>query len=293
MKKVIAFGEILWDIFGSNKKMGGAPFNFSAHYAQLGGDISLISAVGNDENGAEAIAGAIEFGIDTKYISVVDKPTGRCLVTLDESGSPTYEIVADASNDCIESVEITENYDALYYGSLACRSAVSKATLMSLLKAKNAKEYFFDVNIRQNYYTDELLDELTSYATILKVSREEIHVFGGGSETDICDRLFNKYGGLKMIAVTLDADGAFLYRRGLKPIYSQKPTGEVVSTVGGGDSFSACLLYRLLGGDSDIEALTKAVKLSNYVVKSVEAVPPYSQEILREAGGRCDASHRT
>lgn len=289
MKKVIAFGEILWDIFGDDKKMGGAPLNFSAHYAKLGGNIKLVSAVGNDENGAEAIKCAGAFGIDTEYISVVDKPTGQCIVLLDENGSPTYEIVPDASNDCIQPVDILGGCDALYYGSLACRSAVSKASLMYMLKQNNAKEYFFDVNIRQNYYTSELLDELMSYATILKVSREEIHVFGSGSEKEICDRLFSKFDGLKMIAVTLDADGAFLYRRGLEPMYSHKPNGKVVSTVGGGDSFAACLLYSLLNGDDDRTALKKAVTLSDYVVTKKEAVPQYTQQVFREINGRSDA----
>ena len=47
----LCFGEILFDVFGDDRCIGGAPFNFAAHFAQLGGEAVMVSAVGDDELG--------------------------------------------------------------------------------------------------------------------------------------------------------------------------------------------------------------------------------------------------
>lgn len=278
MSSVLCFGEILWDVFSDKQQIGGAPLNFAAHFAKLGGGSAMISAVGKDELGDAAIAAVNAFGVDTSAVVRSDLPTGRCNVTL-KDGSPDYELVYPVAYDAIPYTEPSAEFDALYYGTLACRDARSLDTLKTLIKKTDTKERFFDVNIRQNYYSIQLIDELARSATLLKVSREEMSVFADGEPEAVAEMLLCKYKNLRAVAVTLDKDGAMLVMRGEKPVYSHKPAGKVVSTVGGGDSFSACLLHSLLRGMNAADSVERAVTLSDYVVTQLGAIPEYTDEL--------------
>ena len=278
--KMIVFGEILWDVFGDEKKIGGAPFNFAAHCVRLGMSADIVSAVGNDDFGDGAISAVKKLNVNTKYIQTVDYKTGRCLVTLND-GTPSYDLVENVAYD---NIPVPENLcleaDAFYFGTLAQRNTASKQTLERLLKG-NYKEIFFDINIRQNYYSAEMIDNSLKNATILKVSREEIGVLGiDGTPEEICDALGAKYNNLKLIIVTLDADGSFVYNvKSQSILYSPKPTAKVVSTVGAGDSFSACFLSNYLNGVEPEECLKRATLLSSYVVTQLGAIPEYPEEL--------------
>ena len=277
---LIVFGEILWDVFGDEKKIGGAPFNFAAHCRKLGMNVDIVSAVGNDELGNMAISTVKKLNLNTKYIQTVDYKTGHCLVTLHD-GTPSYNLVENVAYDNIPMPEnLCLDADAFYFGTLAQRNPKSKETLQNLLKG-NYKEVFFDINIRQNYYSSELIDSSLHKTTILKVSREEIGVFGiNGTPEEICDALSSKYNNLKLIIVTLDADGSFLYdAKSQNILYSPKPISKVVSTVGAGDSFSACFLSNYLNNLPQEECLKRATLLSDYVVTQLEAVPEYPEEL--------------
>lgn len=278
--KLTVFGEILWDIFGDEKKIGGAPFNFGAHCAKLGFDVDVISAVGNDTLGIDAINAAKELGVNTENIQAVDYETGHCLVTLN-NGTPSYNLVQNVAYDNIPLPDDScFTADAFYFGTLAQRNVNSQATLNKLLDG-NYKEVFFDINIRQHYYNDEMIDNSLKKTTIFKISREEINVLGiDGTPEDICKVLGEKYNNLKLILVTLDKDGSLLYDvKNQKIIYSPKPTSKVVSTVGAGDSFSACFLSNYLNGKSAEECLVRATLLSDYVVTQLGAIPDYPQEL--------------
>lgn len=278
--KFIVFGEILWDIFEDEKKIGGAPFNFGAHCAKLGMSVDFISAVGNDELGDMAIAAVKNLKMNTGNIQTVDHSTGYCLVSL-HNGIPSYNLVENVAYDNIPLPENTcLEADALYFGTLAQRSPKSKETLQTLLNG-NYKEIFFDINIRQNYYSDEMIDASLTKSTIFKVSREEIGVLGiDGTLEEICKVLGKKYKKLKLIIVTLDADGSFVYDvKSDNVIYSPKPTSKVVSTVGAGDSFSACFLSNYLKNNELKECLTRATMLSDYVVTQLGAIPEYPKDL--------------
>ncbi len=282
--KILSFGEILWDIFGEKKEIGGAPFNFSAHMAKLGANVFMVSALGNDELGKSALDFVRKYGIHTDYIAVTEKLTGYCKVTLD-GNTPKYDLVTGVAYDAIPCPDVTGSFDAFYMGTLAQRNTVSRSTLEKLLSSVNAKEVFFDINIRQNYYTKEIIENSLKLTTILKISREEMHIFtelgiaDASSPEALCVSLSEKYP-LKLILVTLDKDGAMLYTK-TGFLYSRKPESKVVSTVGAGDSFSACFLYNYLNG-ADLEAcLDKAVTLSDYVVTKLGAVPEY-EEVLKD-----------
>lgn len=271
--KILSFGEILFDVFESTSIIGGAPFNFSAHVKKLGTEAALISAVGRDALGSRALAEIRKYGIDDAYVAQSDYPTGRCVVTLTQ-GTPSYEIVKDTAFDFIPFPENPQPADAFYFGTLAARSAVSRNTLFRLLDSLRVREVFFDINIRQNFYSNEVLDKGLCNATILKISREEMGVFGNYQVETLCAYLTDGHPNIKYILLTLDKDGAYLYDAGQKSgLYSKKPQSKVVSTVGAGDSFSACFMHHYLNGVPVENCLERAIDLSDYVVTKLEAIP--------------------
>ena len=280
--KVLAFGEILWDIFLSadgditERKIGGAPFNFAAHCAKNGADAFLVSAVGDDENGLDAIKEAKNLGIHTDYIKVLpETETGACKITL-KNGLPDYDLVKNVAYDHIPESEITNIFDAVYMGTLALRSQQSKKAFDKIINQASTKEILFDVNFRGDFYSKELVEELLSYTTILKVSDEEISFFGKENPEIICMKIAKEFPKLKYICVTLGKDGAFVFDCKKNCFYnSEKPKSKPISTVGAGDSFAAAFLTGLLSGCSPEISLGKAVALSDFVVTQMGAVPHY------------------
>ena len=281
--KLIVFGEILWDIFEKEARIGGAPFNFAAHSAKLGAEVTLISAIGGDSLGEQALLHAKAMGIDTRALARTAYPTGRCQVTL-ENGTPSYALIEDVAYDHIPLPEKALcRGDAFYFGTLAQRGADSAAALQKLLQ-NDYREIFFDINIRQNYYSAEMIDASLKAATVFKISREEIGVLGiNGDAKAICRETAKKYPNLRLILVTLDKDGAFAFDCAGQAFYpSPRPAAKAVSTVGAGDSFSAGFLVSYLAGKDIKECLTRATALSDYVVTQLGAVPEYP-EALRTA----------
>ncbi len=281
--KLTVFGEILWDVFNNDKKIGGAPFNFGAHCAKLGMEVDVVSAVGDDELGLLAVNEADKLGVNASNIQVVPFKTGCCLITLN-NGTPSYNLVQGVAYDNIPApAESCFTADAFYFGTLAQRNIASQNTLNQLLKG-NFREIFFDINIRQNYYSEEMIDTSLKATTIFKISREEIGVLGiDGTNEEICKVLKEKYPNLKLIIVTLDCDGAFVYDTNKDEyMYSPKPKSKVVSTVGAGDSFSACFLANYLSGIEINECLKRASLLSDYVVTQLGAIPDYPEELKKE-----------
>lgn len=280
--KVLAFGEILWDVFGTERKIGGAPFNFSAHCARLGAEVDYITAVGRDEPGNEALKYIEKYGVSTDFVMRSSLMTGCCNVTL-RNGVPNYELVYPTAYDdiCITKEFLDEissrDYDYLYCGTLALRGESSRASLFKICESIDAK-LIVDVNIRQSFYSGELLDKLFSRACILKISREELPLAAGclgfSQEHDsFVSELFGKYGNLSEILLTLDKDGAVCCLKSGERICSEKPKSKAVSTVGAGDSFTAAYLVYSSAGLSHEAALNKAVELSDFVVRFHEAIP--------------------
>ncbi len=281
--KILSFGEILWDIFPTEKKIGGAPFNFAAHSAKLGAESYMVSAVGSDENGSDALSEIDALGINRKYVHIDRKyATGYCAVTLN-NGIPSYDLVRDVAYDHIPYVCPNESFDALYMGTLAMRTPDSRRCFEKLLKYTDRKEVFFDVNFRGNFYTRELANSLLRETTILKISDEEIGFFGKGDHINVCLDIAKNNKKLKYICLTLGKDGAMVYDcRNKTVLFSETPKVDAISTVGAGDSFAACFLTSLLSEYKVEQCLDRAVKLSSYVVTQLGAVPDYDPERLFE-----------
>ncbi len=285
--KILAFGEILWDVFLSpeeitiDKKIGGAPFNFAAHCAKLGAESYIVSGVGDDVNGIDAIQQAKSLGINTDYVVILPEyETGTCKITL-KNGLPNYDLVSNVAYDHISAIDIKTDFDALYMGTLAMRNEDSKRAFRHIINNLSPKEVLFDVNFRMDFYNREIVEELLSYATVLKISDEEIGFFGKDNLEATIKEIAKVNPKLKYICLTLGKDGAIVLDCKNDIFYkSQKPKSKPISTVGAGDSFAAAFLVNLLKGETIESCISKAVKLSDFVVTQMGAVPDYNADLF-------------
>lgn len=278
--KAVAFGEVLWDIFDNEKKIGGAPLNVALRMKALGAETYMISCVGDDPDGDAIIEEAQKLGLNSNTILKSEEyPTGLVNVILDENKSATYEILYPSAWDKIilneEARELVVNADVLIYGSLVCRDEVSRNALEELLSTHTYK--VFDVNLRKPHYTYEILQKLMQSANFIKFNDEEI--------LEISQALDSPYTTLEenmnficsltnatAICVTRGKDGALLLWD--KHLYENTGyTVKVEDTVGAGDSFLAALITSLLTGRPPQEALNFACATGALVAGSSGANP--------------------
>ncbi len=280
--KLLALGEIIWDIYAEEKCIGGAPLNFAAHAALLGADSYLLSAVGGDDLAAPAIKELERFGVKTDLVSTVcDKATGQCRVTLDGNGVPRYDLLADTAYDHLSADRNLSHFDAFAFGTLIQRSEQNRNVIKNILKNNSFSHIFCDLNLRAPFYSEESLRLCAENATVLKISREELAdatklLLGReiSAPATAARALAAAYLNLAIIIITLDCEGAFVFDTAEKRSYYEpaKKT-RVVSTVGAGDSFGAAFLTSYIA-DGDIKkALESAVFISSFVVSRKEAVP--------------------
>ena len=277
---VLSFGEILWDLYPDRKCIGGASLNFAAHFALEGGEARMVSALGDDELGALALQKMREWKIRTEYVRVIPgAQTGRCFVSLDENGIPSYDLLSDAAYDRIDLFPSGKEFDALYFGTLALRGETNRQSLRRLIRENLFREIFVDVNIRPPHSTGESVLFALENATILKISEEELPAVLAflGEKADpgaAPERLSARFGGLKKILLTKGENGSLLYdcETGSAVSCAAVPA-EAVSTVGAGDSFSAVFLFHFLAGEPLDACLRRASEVSAFVVSRPDAVP--------------------
>lgn len=249
MNKIAAFGEILFDIYPNSKNLGGAPLNFIYHINKLAGSGKIISRVGNDELGEKAVSFLTSKALLTDTIQRDDEhETGVAKIRLDEKGVPTFMIEEDRAYDFINidekrSIEILKDVACLYFGTLAQRNVVSRKSLQVLFN--KPIKYFCDINIRQKFYTKEILLDCLTAADVVKLNLDELklmdEIFIGG-EFDIhygSRKLMEKFK-IEMLAVTKGTDGASLFRGSETDSYIPEQRS-VVDTVGSGDAFASLL----------------------------------------------------
>ena len=286
---IVGIGEVLWDVFPTGRKLGGAPANFAYHVSQFGLEGLAVSAVGRDGLGEETLEALDGHGLHF-HIDRVEEPTGTVQVTLDAEGVPQYEIKTGVAWDNIpytkELAEIAAGTRAVCFGSLAQRSPVSRETIGWFLDAVPEDCLkVFDINLRQQFYTREILQESMERADILKINEEEILVvarlFGiaGDGFGDICRELMQRYG-LDMVILTCGAVGSYVFHGGGMS-YLDTPDVKVADTVGAGDSFTGAFVACILSGRSVEEAHRTAVEVSAYVCTRTGAMPPLPEEMRR------------
>ena len=305
MKYVIGIGEALFDCLPEGRKLGGAPANFAYHVSQFGLNGCAISAIGDDELGEEIVDTfeKVQAALPTFsfQLSTVEQPTGTVKVTLDEKGIPQYEICLGVAWDNIPltnaMLDIARNTKAVCFGSLAQRSETSRETIQAFLDATPADALkVFDINLRQSWYTAEVIAESLSRANVLKINDEELDVVATmllGEPTvpgkliaedpektrRICRELIAKYG-LDMLILTCGAIGSYVFTES-RESYVATPKVQVADTVGAGDSFTATFVAQLLLGKSIREAHEKAVAVSAFVCTQHGAMPVLPEDLKK------------
>ena len=298
---IVGMGEALWDVLPEGKKIGGAPANFAYHVSQFGLNSCVVSAVGDDELGREIVRSFDEKCL-THCIEVVDYPTGTVQVMLDGKGVPQYDICEGVAWDNIpysaRLAELAKQTRAVCFGSLAQRNEVSRSTILRFLESMPKTEktlVVFDVNLRQHFYTKEILDNGMRHCNILKINDEEIEKvarmwdFEGWSDTveagslrqlqhDACMTLLEVYD-LKMVILTCGTDGSYVFTKGAVS-FRETPVVEVADTVGAGDSFTGSFIASIIKGKSIEEAHKTAVEVSAFVCTQNGAMPTLPEHFM-------------
>ncbi len=286
-KYVVGLGEALWDVLPEGKKLGGAPANFAFHAGQFGLNSIAVSALGEDNLAEETIQQLEEKNLQY-CMPRVPYPTGTVQVTLDNEGIPTYDIKENVAWDNIpfndDVKAIAENTRAVCWGSLAQRNVVSRESIYKFLDAtpKDCMK-IFDINLRQNFYTKEVICESMKRCNILKINDEELVLIGrmfGYPGLDIenkCWLILGKYN-LDMLVLTCGTNGSYVFTPGSMS-YQPTPKVEVADTVGAGDSFTGTFCASILAGKPVTEAHKLAVSVSAYVCTQNGAMPILPEEV--------------
>ena len=266
MINIISIGEILWDIFPDKKILGGAPANFVFHARQFGSDATLFTALGNDQQGIELEENAVKAGIIMQS-SIVSHPTGIADIFLNNEQVPTYKLNENCAWDHIPLTnklkKFAEKADLIVFGTIAQRNIESRNTIQEALKlSKSSSKKLFDINLRLDFYSKEIIEESLNAANYLKLNDEE---------ESVLQNLFNK--NIKQIISDFNLELAILTLgpKGSKIITSNSMSEcpaakcKIVDTVGAGDSFTAFFIINYLKGMSISESQKKASKVAAYV----------------------------
>jgi fructokinase len=285
MKKVLCFGEILWDTFEDGKKPGGAPMNVAMHLVQQGIDTAFASRIGEDASGDEL---AEFLKKNNLYSDLVQRdpqlPTCEVTVELDEHQHATYVIPQPVSWDNIqpESTLVQSAIDAraIIFGSLACREEVTRNTLLNILDETQALKVF-DVNLRAPHYTLATIETLAAKADVVKMNEDEANLLIGGSNNNLREQIheFRSKYHAKTICVTRGEHGALVWH---DHNFYDSPGCKAESggdTVGAGDSFLATFIAGLLSGEPLQAVVDKACAVGAFVAGKRGANPPYDENI--------------
>ncbi len=288
--RVVSFGAVLWDVLPRGIFLGGAPLNVAAHLSKLGAEVTMVSAVGKDFLGEEALERMKMNQVDTHLVEQhEDLPTGTVKVTLDAKGNASYTIHENAAWDRIvlskALLESVQKADAIVFGSLDARSNPNLETLTRMLNEKGPLR-IFDVNLRAPYDNLDLVFTLIEETDILKLNEEELEKISGGAiESSGCESLIEKLvekTGVRRICVTLAEKGAIYFNDG-RLIKGCATATEVRDTVGAGDAFMAAFIQGVINGDADRnpDFINRCCRLGAYVASQDGAIPDYEpQKIL-------------
>ena len=285
---IVGIGEILWDMLPNGKVLGGAPANFAYHISQFGYEGYAVSAIGCDELGDEIVSCLSNKKLNF-LIEKTPYATGTVQVTLSGNGIPQYEICENVAWD---NIPFTEEMKSLAlktrtvcFGSLAQRNSVSRATINRFLDfVPETALKIFDINLRQHFYTLELIEHALNRCNILKINDEEIALVGelfgwqSKSELEVCNQLLHN-SKLEIVVLTKGTEGSYVVTNN-ETSFKETPLVNVADTVGAGDSFTAAFVSSLLGGQSISNAHQIAVDVSAFVCTQHGAMPILPENLL-------------
>lgn len=278
---VVGLGEVLWDMLPEGRKIGGAPVNFAYHAGQFGIDTMAVSAIGNDKLGEDTIAEMNSKHLNHIFPSV-PYPTGSVQVSLDEKGVPAYDIKENVAWDNIpftnEIESVARSCRAVCFGSLAQRNTVSRSTIRKFIESTpSGCIRIFDINLRQNFYTSNVIHDSLELCNILKINDEEIMLvsrmfnYDSSNIENVCRTIMEDFS-LEMVILTCGTKGSYIFTKG-GVSFMPTPKVNVADTVGAGDSFTGSFCAAILRGLPVAEAHKKAVEVSAYVCTQNGAMP--------------------
>ncbi len=288
---VVGLGEALWDVFDDQALFGGAPANFACHAAAMGAQACMVSAVGSDELGERALTSLRSCGVDVAAVARLDNvPTGTVRVSLDPRGVPRYTIIRGVAWDRIPWSPAVETLagraDAVCFGSLAQREDQSRRTIHRFLQATPPTCLrVFDVNLRQEFFSRDIIERSLACSSVLKLNDEELPVLAdllGLKATDEggrIDQLLDRFD-LQWVVLTLGERGATVARRNVRASARPQPV-QVRDTVGAGDAFTAVITMGLLAGCVLNALVAHACRVAAYVCSQSGAVPPLPGDLRR------------
>ena len=285
---ITGIGEILWDMFPDGAQFGGAPANFVCHSQALGARSHMVSCVGNDELGRRALGFLKEHGVDISAVTQSEeRGTGTVEIELDAEGVAQFEFASDVAWDALTWSEalthVAVKTDVVCYGTLGQRSEISKNTIQRFLKGTTDECLcVFDVNLRQQFYTEGLIRDSLEFANILKLNDEELPVLSSscglsGSATSVMERLRERYN-LHLVALTRGAKGAILLTENSLSVCDGFAV-EVRDTVGAGDAFTAAMTLGLLLGHELDRINEHACRVAAFVCSQDGAAPKLPDDL--------------
>jgi len=288
---IVGLGEILWDLLPNGKQLGGAPSNF-AYCSKLLGDRGVAaSRLGNDTLGKEAVQKLAGLGVETSFIQADGAhPTGTVKVSVDSRGEPAFEIIGPVAWDFLEWEtswqSLAKQADAVCFGTLAQRAPGSRETIRKFLgNVRPGAVRIFDVNLRQSFYSKEILAQSLRLAEILKLNHEELprvakllELPENEGEEVTARRLLQAHG-LRLVCMTRGGRGSILVSENGFDEHAGFPV-RVVDTVGAGDAFTAALAHHFLRGASFARMNEAANRMGAWVASQAGATPPADQALL-------------
>jgi fructokinase len=289
---VLGIGELLWDMLPAGAQLGGAPANYSVMAGRLGNHASVLSRIGRDALGEDALKVLRPFPVDCGQLQVdPEEPTGRVTVEL-KDGQPSYTIHQPVAWDFLELtegwLEAAAGADAVCFGSLAQRSEQSRRTIHALVRATRAEcKRIFDVNLRAPFYSAEIIRDSLELATVVKMNDAEVPLVlrmlgftAPASLREGADRLLEEFAGLTLVAITRGGEGSLLVSRSEWDEHPGIAT-KVADTIGAGDAFTAAMTHYLLRGASLATLNEAGNRWGSFVASQSGAMPAIGPEVLQ------------
>jgi len=294
-KRIVALGEVLWDIFSDQKRPGGAPLNFAFHASQFGHEAWVVSRVGQDESGRRLLAAVRDLGLPVDHLQIDPvKPTGTVQVSVNLFGEPRFQIIEDVAWDALEATPeahaLVRSADVIWFDILAQRTKAAREAIRALLAGARGEPrdilIVCEFNLRQRFWTPEIIRESIEYCRVLRLNDDELKTIKGlFGLADLSDREFAvelmRSFALLLICVTHGPRGCTLHTPDAE-VHSLGYLVDVKDTVGSGRAFTAAMVTKLLEGARFIDAANYANLAGAYVASRPGATPRFNRSTLEQ-----------